>query len=165
MPNLLIISAVIEVLALVLWVGGLAVLTLIVAPAVFQTAPSRESAGRTFGLILQRFNRLGWACGLAILVAGPLRYAGRFSQELYAAEFTRYLLGLLMLGLSLYTGLVLARRIERLRGEMGVGIDQLVKDDPRRVEFNRQHGQSMALTAFNLLLGLAAVVLYGIEAR
>ena len=81
MHNLLTISAIIEILALILWVGGLASLTLVAAPAIFRTVPTREMAGRTFGVILRRFDRLGWGCGVAILLAGALRYA-----ELGAAE-------------------------------------------------------------------------------
>lgn len=163
--NILTISAIVEVLALALWVGGLTTLTIIVAPATFQATTSRESAGRTFGLILRRFHRLGWGCGVAILAAGALRYGARFDQELYPAEFTRYLLGLLMLILSLQTGVVIGRRLEKLRHGMGGGIDQIAVDDPRRVEFNRLHRQSTALTAFILLLGLVAVVLFGLDAR
>lgn len=162
---MLTISAIVEVLAFALWVGGLAILTIIVAPAIFQAAPSREIAGRTFGLILKRFHRLGWGCGAAILAAGALRYAARLGQETYPAEFSRYLLGLLMLILSLQTGVVIARRLEKLRREMGGGIDQIPAEDPRRVEFNRLHRQSTALTAFILLLGLVAVVLFGLDAR
>jgi len=163
-PSLLTISAIIEVVALALWTGGLAVLTTIVAPAIFQSSPSRESAGRMFGLILSRFHRLGWGCGIALLTAGVLRYAARNEEEVYPAEFTRYLLGLLMLGLSLYGRVVIDRRLEKLRGEMPGGIDHVPPEDPRRIEFRRLHGQSSALIVFTLLVGLAAVVLFGLEA-
>ncbi len=163
MYNRLTISAIIEITALILWVGGLFSLTILAAPAIFQTAPSRESAGRTFGLILKRFHRLGWGCGAAILLAGGIRYTGRADNQLYFAEYTRYLLDLLMLGLSLYTGLILSGRLEKLRARMAEGVDRVGKDDPRRVEFNRLHRQSTGLTAFLLLLGLAMAVLFGLE--
>jgi uncharacterized membrane protein len=41
--------------ALGLWVGGMATLAFIVAPATFRTAPSRAVAGSIFGSILQSF--------------------------------------------------------------------------------------------------------------
>lgn len=169
MHNLLTISAIIEILALILWVGGLTTLTLVAAPAIFRTVPTREMAGRTFGVILRRFDRLGWGCGVAILLAGALRYAGRATQQLYFAEYTRYLLGALMFGLSLYTGIIIARRLDKLRAAMSegpngaTGIDRVASDDPRRVEFNRLHGQSTALTAFMLLLGVVMAILFGLE--
>ncbi len=163
MRNILTISAIIEIIALVLWVGGLAALALIAAPAIFRTASSRENAGRTFGLILARFHRLAGLCGAAILTAGLLRYQGRLSPMLYLGEYTRYLLVVVMLGLTGYTGVIIARRLDRLRGEMAGGIDLVAKDDPRRVEFNRLHRQSTAITAFTLLLGLAVAILFGLE--
>lgn len=166
MRNLLTISAIIEIIALILWVGGLTSLALIAAPAIFQTASSRESAGRTFGLILARFHRLACLCGVAVIVAGLLRYYGRFGPMLYLAEYTRYVIVVVMLGLTLYTGSGIARRLERLRGEMVGGpgqTDLIAPDDPRRVEFNRLHRQSTAITAFNLLLGLAVAILFGLE--
>ena len=165
MANLYTISAVIEAIALTIWVGGLTFITIVVAPAVFATSPTREVAGQIFGLILKRSHLIGWGCGVLILLAGLLRYLGRFSQETYPAEDTRYFLGLLMLGLSLYSGLVVTRRIERLRGDVIGGVHQLGKDDPRWKEFSQLHGKSMALTAFTMLLGLSAVVLLGLEVR
>jgi uncharacterized membrane protein len=161
--NLLTISAIIEIIALILWVGGLTSLTLIAAPAIFQSAASRESAGRTFGLILKRIHRLGWACGVAILLAGGIRYVVRHNQQFYLAEYTRYILCALMFALSLHTGLIIARRLDKLRAAMADGIDRVAKDDPRRIEFNRLHSQSTAVTAFMLLLGLAMAILFGLE--
>jgi hypothetical protein len=116
------------------------ILTIIVAPAIFQAAPHGRVAGRTFGLILKRFHRLGWGCGAGNPRGWALRYAARLGQEtLSGRKFSRYLLGLLMLILSLQTGVVIARRLEKLRREMGGGIDQIPAEDPRRVEFNRLH--------------------------
>ena len=137
MRNLLTISAIIEIIALILWVGGLTSLAMFAAPAIFQNASSRENAGKTFGLILARFHRLAYGCGGAILIAGLLRYYGRFSPMLYLGEYTRYGVVTIMLGLTIYTGFFIARRLDRLRGEMAGGIDQTANDDPRRIEFNR----------------------------
>jgi uncharacterized membrane protein len=161
--NLITISAIIEVLSLITWVGGMGSLALIAAPAIFEGASSRENAGRIFGLILKRFHRIGYGCGVAILIAGGLRYYGRFSHSLYAAEVIRYAIAATMLALTLYTGIVIARRLEGLRERMEGGIDRLAKDDPRRVEFNRLHRQSTGITAFSLLLGITMAVLFGME--
>ena len=161
--HLVTISAILEILALVAWVGGMASLALLAAPAIFQAAPSRETAGKIFGLILKRFHWVAYGCGAAILIAGGLRWAGRFNHNLYAAEVTRYLIAAIMLALTLYSGLVISRKLERLREKMPSGIDRVPKDDPRRVEFNKLHGQSTALMAFCLLLGIAMAVLFAIE--
>lgn len=163
MRNLVTFAAIIEIIAITIWVGGMAVLAFIAAPAIFQTAPSRESAGQTFGLILKRFHWVMYGSGAAILLAGALRWAGSFNHRLSAAELTRYVIAVLMLCLSLYSGLVIARKLDRLRAQMPNGIDRVPKDDPRRAAFNHLHRLSTALMAFNLLLGLALAVMFALE--
>lgn len=163
MRNLVTLSAIIEIIAVTLWVGGMAALAFIAAPAIFQSEPSREKAGRTFGLILKRFHWLAYGCGVVILLAGALRWAGSFNHRLSASEVTRYAIAALMLGLALYSGLAVSRKLDRLRGLMPNGIDRTPKDDPNRVEFNNLHRLSTTLMAFNLLLGLAMAVMFALE--
>ena len=162
MRNFVTISAIIEIIATTLWVGGMASLALIAAPAVFQASTSRENAGKIFGLILKRFHLVMYGCGVAILIAGLLRWAGRFNHHLYASEVTRYVIAVIMLGLSLYSGVVISGKLEKLRAGMPAGIDRTAKDDPRRVEFNNLHRLSTTVMAFNLLLGLAMAVMFAL---
>jgi uncharacterized membrane protein len=140
----------------------MASLAFIAAPAIFRTAPSREQAGKTFGLILKRFHPVMYACGAAILIAGLMRWAGAFNHQLYASEVTRYAIAALMLGIALYSGLVVSRRLDQLRARMPAGVDHTPKNDPRRVEFNGLHRISTTLMAFNLLLGFAMAVMFAI---
>jgi uncharacterized membrane protein len=161
--NLVAFSAIIEIVAITIWVGGMAALAFIAAPAVFQTAPSREIAGRIFGLILKRFHPVMYICGAVILIAGVMRWAGSFNHHLHASQITRYLIATLMLGLSLYSGLVVSRKLDRMRARMSAGIDRVSKDDPRRIEFNNLHRLSTTLMAFNLLLGFAMTVMFALE--
>lgn len=163
MRNLVTVSAIIEIIAIIIWVGGMAALAFIAAPAIFQTAPSRQQAGRTFGLILKRFHPVMYVCGIAILIAGLMRWAGGFDHRLYASEITRYAIAGLMLGIALYSGLVVSRKLDQLRARMSAGIDHTPKDDPRRVEFNNLHRLSTTLMAFNLLLGFAMAVMFALE--
>lgn len=162
MRNLVTISAILEILAIVVWVGGMASLALIAAPAIFQTAASREGAGKTFGLILKRFHPVSYGSGAAILAAAAMRWAGRYNHHLYAAEVTRYVIAAIMLALSLYSGIAISGKLEKLRAGMTAGIDRTPKDDPRRVEFNNLHRLSTTVMAFNLLLGLALAVLFAL---
>jgi uncharacterized membrane protein len=141
----------------------MAALAFIAAPAIFQTASSRESAGKTFGLILKRFHPLMYGCGAAILAAGSMRWAGSFNHRLYASEITRYVIAALMLAIALYSGIVVSRKLDRLRARMPGGIDHTPKDDARRVEFNNLHRLSTTLMAFNLLLGFAMAVMFALE--
>jgi uncharacterized membrane protein len=162
LPGLLTIAAILEIIALTIWVGAMASLAFIAAPAIFKVAPSRELAGKIFGLILKRFYYLAYGCSAGVLIAGALRWAGHW-RGLNAAEMVRYLIALLMLGLTLYSGLVMTRKLEKLRDEMPGGIDKISKTDPRRAQFNKLHSLSTTLMSFNLLLGLAMAVLFVLE--
>jgi len=165
--NLVTFSAIIEIIAITVWVGGMAALAFIAAPAIFQSLSSREQAGKTFGLILKRFHPVIYGCGAAVLIAGLMRWAGSFNHHLYASEITRYAIAVLMLGLALYSGLVVSRKLDQLRAQLSVrapgGVDRTPKDDPRRVEFNHLHRLSTTLMAFNLLLGFAMAVMFALE--
>ncbi|MCI0338579.1 MAG: DUF4149 domain-containing protein [Acidobacteria bacterium] len=163
MRNLVTFSAIIEILAITIWVGGMAALAFIAAPVIFQTAITRESAGKTFGLILKRFHPVMYICGVVILFAGAMRWAGSYNHRLNASEFTRYIIAFLMLGISLFSGVVISRKLDRMRSRMPAGIDHVAKDDPRRVEFNNLHRLSMTLMSFNLLLGFAMVVMFALR--
>ncbi len=58
-----------------------------------------------------------------------------------------------MLAMTLWTQYGVERRMNSLKAEMGV-IDQVAKDDPRRVEFNRLHKYSTAQEESVFVLGL-----------
>ena len=90
-----------------------------------------------------------------------MRWSG--SYRVTAPELVRYVIALLMLALTLYSGLVVSRKLERVREKMAGGMDAVPKADPRRVEFSRLHRLSTTLMAFNLLLGLALAVMFAIE--
>jgi uncharacterized membrane protein len=170
MANLLSVSIILEMLAITVWIGGMIVLSFIVAPAIFKTAPSRDSAGRSFGLMLRRFHLVAYACGIIILAALAFRLSIAFLWsrpyllplvvEGRAAMLVRTVIVIVMLGLTLYSDLFVSRRIEGLRSGMPEGIDHLSKTDPRREQFNSLHRLSTTIMAFNLLLGIALAVLF-----
>ena len=150
-------AAILEMLAIVVWTGGLTVLSLLVAPALFKLAPSRTEAGRIFGALLKRFQPVAYACGLAILLAGALRWGGGYRA--LAAELVRYVIVVLMLGLAAYAGFVLTPKMEKLRAELA----NAAKNDARRERFNGWHKLAMTLMIFQVLLGLALAVLVALE--
>ena len=151
MGNLVPAAAVIEALAMIVWVGGLTSLVLLAAPAVFQTIPTREVAGKTFRAIRWRLDRLGVICGGVILLGAALRYAGRPTPALYGSEVTRYLLTAAMLAMTLYNGWSAAPRLAEKR------------EGDEALDEERLHGLSLTLTAFTLLLGLVMGILFGLE--
>jgi hypothetical protein len=144
-------------LGLVVWLGGMVALGGLAAPAIFEVLVAREGAagrilaGAVFGETLRRFHLLAYGSGaimlaalalMALLGPRPARFAVRTS--IVAA----------MLGVALYSGLVLSRRIEAMQHEIGVPVASLPSGDPRRAEFGRLHGLSTGLMAVNVLGGL-----------
>jgi hypothetical protein len=146
------------VLALVVWLGGMAVLGAIVAPATFQvlqaSAPEtgRALAGELFGQILARFNYVAYACGgsllismLAMAVLGPRPRA-------FAVRVG--VIGVILL-IALYSGFIVLREIEAIQLEVGLLPSLLPAGDPRRVRFDDLHQLATRLMMVNIAGALA----------
>ncbi|HXH07526.1 MAG TPA: DUF4149 domain-containing protein, partial [Vicinamibacterales bacterium] len=152
-------------LALVVWIGGIAALGGVAAPALFETLPravgpaGRELAGAAFGEILRRFHLVAYGAAsvmLASLVVArilgprPVHFGAR--TAIVSA----------MLGLTLCSGVVVGRRIAAVRAEIRGPVAGLPDTDPRRIEFGRLHALS---TVLMLLTGAAGLALLAWEAR
>jgi len=148
------------VLAIAVWIGGLIVLGGIAAPAIFdvvslrQVPDGRMLSGAIFGDVLRRFDLVSYACGALILATLAVRAVlgprpRRFSLRVGIA--------VLMLGASMYSGMVLSSRIAAVQQEIGAGVapSSLPSGDPRRVAFGRLHGQSTLIQIVPILGGLA----------
>jgi len=152
-------------LALVVWVGGLIALGGIAAPAIFASLTGahglagREMAGLVFGSVLRRFHVTAYISaavmllslgGMAALGPRPSRFAVRVA------------IVLVMGALTLYSGLIVTPKVERMRDGIGGPVAALAESDPRRAEFGRLHGLSTLLLGMTALGGLALLFL---EAR
>lgn len=154
------------VLALVVWLGGMAVLGAIVAPATFQVLEAqdpvegREAAGAVFGAAIARFHYVAYGAGGAMLMSmaamallGPRPRHFALRTAILAA----------MLAVSAYSGFVVLDSIERVQASAaGVLPSRLPDGDARRVEFDRLHTLSERLMMVNMA---AALVLLLWEAR
>ena len=132
-------------------------LSLLVAPSLFKLASSRTEAGRIFGALLKRFQPAAYACGVAILLAGAMRWFSPYRA--LAAEIVRYVIVVLMLAMTAYAGFVLTPKIEKLRAE----IANASKTDARRERFTSLHKLATTLIIFQVLLGLALAVLVAMQ--
>lgn len=137
-------------LALALWVGGGVAISLLMAPTVFRLADDRERAGRLVGAVLARFDRLLYACIVALLVTSLLLIRwGRFSPW-YAIEYACILM---MSASAIFSSTVVSPRLRRLRADAGRGADRDHEED-----FRRLHALSMATMQFNLACGTVALL-------
>ena len=151
----------IALLALVIWIGGLAALGAIAAPVAFDVTAARQLpeprliAGALFGEMLRRFTLVSYAAGVVMLLALAIR---RILGPRPRHFGIRVGIITVMLAASAYAGVVVASHIETLQREIGAAPSSLPGGDPRRVEFGRLHGLSTALQLLPLLGGLALLV-------
>ena len=151
----------IYVLALVVWLGGMVILGVLVAPTTFSVlqmrAPDggRELAGAVFGSTLAGFHYVAYAAGvLLLLTLGTMRVLGPRP----ASFGIRAAIVVLMLGVAAYSGFVVLDRIESLQAAVGGLASRLPVTDSRRIEFDHLHLLSTRLMMLNIAGGL--VLLY-----
>jgi uncharacterized membrane protein len=153
------------VLALVVWLGGMAVLGVLVAPTTFEVlqaadpAAGRELAGALFGMTLARFQYVAYACGATLLVSivvmallGPRPSSFGVRTAIIA----------MMLAVAVYSGMWVLRDIQHLQAAAGTLPSQLPATDARRIRFDQLHVLSTRLMGVNMI---GALVLLYWEAR
>lgn len=153
------------VLALVMWLGGMTIAGLVVAPVTFSVLEAwnptvgRVLAGDVFGAVLGRVSVVGYIAGVVMFVVlTVLRLLGPRPRS-YGI---RVAVIVFMLGLIFYSDRVAAPRIDELQAQVDGPMNQLPASDVRRIEFDRLHSLSTALTVAAMLGGL---VLVGWETR
>jgi uncharacterized membrane protein len=153
------------VLALVVWLGGMVLLGALVAPTTFEVlqasepATGRALAGDLFGAILSRFHYVAYAAGAILLVTLAVMAILGPRPASYAI---RSAIIVMMLGVAVYSGFVVLRRVDAIQREVGRLPSQLPAGDPRRVEFDALHLLSTRLMLFDMV---GALVLLYWEAR
>jgi uncharacterized membrane protein len=147
-------------LALVVWLGGMVILGAIVAPTVFQVLPIREPdtgrllAAAVFGAALGRFHYVAYACGAILLITLVLMAVLGPRPAQFAV---RTALAAIMLGIALYSGVVVLGSVRRLQSEIGLTVapSTLPEGDARRIRFDQLHLLSTRLMLVNIVGALA----------
>jgi Domain of unknown function (DUF4149) len=145
----------VSLLILALWVGGLAALGGVAAPALFDALGARDpagggTAGWLFGLVFRRFQHVSWWLGgLLILLLGARAALGPRPRRLAV----RVWVVAIMLTMSLTSALVLAPRIEAIRTQASGAVHALPDGDARKTEFGRLHGIANILMLITLAAG------------
>ena len=153
------------VLALVVWLGGMVLLGVLVAPTTFEVLQASEPvtgralAGDLFGAILGRFHYVAYAAGAILLVTLAVMAILGPRPASYAI---RSAIIVVMLGVAVYSGFVVLRRVDAIQREVGRLPSQLPAGDARRTEFDALHLLSTRLMLFDMM---GALVLLYWEAR
>jgi hypothetical protein len=147
------------VLGLVFWVGGLAVLGSIAAPALFEVVGAsgtggRALAGAAFGEIFARFHTATYVCAAVIIASLATRAVLGPRPRHFSI---RMFISTVMVAASAWSGLVLIPRIQDAQRTLGSSPSALPAGDARRAEFDRLHGMSTSLQLVPLLGGLALI--------
>jgi len=137
----------IERVVLTLWVGGLWVTGLVLAPVLFASFP-RVYAGDIAGRLFTAMSFLGMACGLILLALAFVRCRTRVWRD------WRSLVLITMLLITVVGEFVLAQRMRMIRQAATYHL----QESPLRSEFGRLHGISNGLFLATAVLGLVLVV-------
>jgi hypothetical protein len=149
--------------ALVVWLGGMVILGLVVAPTTFgvlqaaDPANGRAFAGAVFGGILRRFHFVAYACGAILFFS---LFVMKFVGPPPHAFVPRAAIVFVMLLIALYSGVLVSREIEQLQSHVSGPMSALPATDPRRVRFDTLHQRSTMLMTINMGLGLALLFWY-----
>ncbi|MDO8794087.1 MAG: DUF4149 domain-containing protein [Vicinamibacterales bacterium] len=149
-----------HVLALAVWLGGMAVLGAVVAPSTFQVLQAREGvagrvlAGAVFGTALDRFQFVAYACAAVVLVTLGLMALAKTRASNLAV---RAAIATALLVISLYAGLSVYPEVDRVQAAIGADMSPstLEATDARRVRFDALHERSTTLMQINLVGTLA----------
>ena len=148
------------VLALALWLGGMALAGFVVAPTVFSVLQAwnasvgRALAGDLFGQILARLYLIGGIAAIVMFVALTVQ---RILGPRPKAYGVRAGLIVLMFALTAYAGLVIQPRIEALQREVNGPMIELPAEDPRRAAFDGLHSLSTTLLSLTMVGALALI--------
>ena len=148
--------SVVSALLLAAWLGAAMITAAAVAPAAFAVLPTRALAGALVGRVLP-----------PLFVAGVLVGVGAAMLQTTALPPFRTARVALPLVVALTCAAAqfgVAPRIATLRAEMGPSIEALPTDDPRRAQFGRLHGLSVAIMGVGMLAAGAALVLTALAA-
>ena len=148
------------VLALVLWLGGMSIAGLVVAPTTFSVleawnpSTGRVLAGDVFGAVLARVSLVGYIAGaLMFVVLTVLRLLGPRPRS-YGIRVA--VIGA-MLALTFYADRIAGPRIDELQSQVSGPMNQLPATDARRIEFDRLHSLSTSLVVAAMFGGLMLV--------
>ncbi len=137
--------------ALVVWLGAVVFFSFVVAPSVFRTFDA-PLGGRIVGAIFPNYYRLGYVCGAGLL-ASSVVFAVAGSARLWWGAST--LLAAVMLGATLYAGLVILPRATALRPQV---FDPAAPPGAKD-EFDRLHRLAVTLNGIVLAGGVAISVI------
>jgi hypothetical protein len=150
-----------RLLLLALWLGAAIFFGAAVAPAVFgvlrgaQLPNANELAGSMVTRLLAIINTGGFEISFFLLVTAFF-VSKNVSRLKRFAEVISLAIMAIMTGVSHW---VISARMLAIRGALQIPIDQIARDDPRRVAFDALHHYSVIAMGVAIVAGLAAFLI------
>jgi hypothetical protein len=134
-------------MALIIWLGEVIFFSFVAAPSLFTTFPTPE-AGRAVGAIFPAYYRIGYWCGIILLVGAVVLTAAAGARGRWAVNIA---LGAVMLAVTLYAGIIIQPRAAALSPQIHTPtVTAAMKD-----EFSRLHRLAVVLNGVVLVCGVA----------
>jgi hypothetical protein len=152
--------------AQVVWLGGMVVLGLIVAPSAFRVLPAANPHdGRVLAALL--FADVLWQFHIVAYLCGAVGVIGLFIMKFVGPPPTAFVVRVALLGAMLasavYTGVPVSRELSEIQASVPGPISTLAESDARRLRFDVLHRTSTACMALNVGLGLFSLLWYARE--
>ena len=144
-------------LLLAAWLGAGLLFAAVVAPAAFEVLPTRTLAGLLVGRVLPTLFIAGG------VIAALCMILDRSSTGAFP-RLRRSALAAIIIACGI-AQFGIAPRIERVRAQIGGPIEQLARDDPRRVAFGRLHAISVGWLGIAMLAAGTVIVLASVSPR
>ena len=140
-------------LALALWIGGMVVVSAVVAPSVHGSMVSKALAGEIIGKVLSRLNSIELLC--ASILIGTLTSSIHFISTGLSVSYLLLTVGTMGL-ITLFYAFHLTPKMKTLR-EGTLNFYDLSPEHAVKKEFRRLHKLYVNLMSLNLVLGLAVL--------
>ncbi len=145
-----------QLLSMVIWIGGLVFFAFVMAPVAFGVLPSIHAAGLVVGSSLKVFDKLALVCGAIFLAVtaglyrkAPMRIRGRYEIE--------FLLAGVMILATAYLQWNIIPAMDNDQLQAGGDVNKLTRTDPVWLHFDRLHHRSENVAGLVLLVGLGVL--------
>jgi len=145
-----------QLLSMVIWIGGLVFFAFVLAPVAFGVLPGIHEAGLVVGSSLKVFDKLALVCGATFLAAtaglfrqAPMRIRGRYEME--------FLLACVMVLATAYLQWNIIPAMDQDQLQAGGDVNKLAHTDPVWQNFDKLHHRSENVAGMVLVVGLGVL--------
>jgi uncharacterized membrane protein len=145
-----------QLLSMVVWIGGLVFFAFVLAPVAFGVLPSIHEAGLVVGSSLKVFDKVALVCGAVFLAVtaglfrqAPMRIRGRYEIE--------FLLAAVMVLATAYLQWSIVPAMDADQLQAGGDVNKLARTDPTWLHFDKLHHRSEDVAGTVLVVGLGVL--------